>query len=861
MNFTGTRYSPRKQHPASLSDDRISSTGGIALIPSPPESMLTEPVKWVNQNKISKPQKDVISKGFDQFRAALQKLLESLDEPLLQRKWEIIRQHLESFHNESIGSRVTDYCHKLLQEDRNEVSNTMLMCYLLLCLLCRYHISFKPIVTRVTERILALLFIIPPTVVIDEEYPEDESTYNQLAECFDEKTYCHALRDLSKKLTDNTNQAEDEIRKKNKMLTILQRVISYWQTAFCGRILAGWRVYNKACKREDHLNNLLELKTKEVETLKITIAQLECSREASVVEYDEKINNLNLKCALEKKNRESDLQARDKLITELRGDIELLSGKAVVAQMLQSDITKLQEVTVSALYSGVTSWEHDLQQELIQFRNRLTPVPWMVESISKHCSDVTKKLLSEILDNPPSNLDSEIHFLDLTTGLLQSIAPNLVPDPMVKDIISDLGLFDKSVKLLKLLSTLGILVGEIDPEDLTLQANDGNEARFKIINAIRYRICTGPGSKQPAFKDSPDANSVKDDDKSPLCMIPTAIGDWETLIQRRKKDLISLRDCGGEITTQQLKGPPKSTAPELTRREKAEQADYVDDFDTEAIADLLPQSEATDTTEESTSENGNEEAAIKQVIRDNYRVLRNVYLYYGTSDVKTTDRQIDRSEFQTLLQDCGVKVTKKSLNAIWNKSNNAESNEDTTLSPSEYVTALVRCCGVSSKSEPGKLSSKFTNFVQSCVVSQANYASVEEFRQLILNKKIQQTLNRNRTNIGKVFQYYASKEGVSKKSDATTTISFSEFRDFVSDLKMIDETCTHVALRHMFLNLQDDPVDNNPTLDLSEFIDVLCGLSCFKYPAPYIPLEQKVKNFMRLLFGQGGNIMARLRMK
>eukprot|EP01060_Flectonema_neradi_P027052 TRINITY_DN36695_c0_g1_i1.p1 TRINITY_DN36695_c0_g1~~TRINITY_DN36695_c0_g1_i1.p1 ORF type:complete len:499 (+),score=80.65 TRINITY_DN36695_c0_g1_i1:126-1499(+) len=235
---------------------------------------------------------------------------------------------------------------------------------------------------------------------------------------------------------------------------------------------------------------------------------------------------------------------------------------------------------------------------------------------------------------------------------------------------------------------------------------------------------------------------------------------------------------------------------------------------------------------------------LQEVLQSHYRHLRKIYNYYGASDVKSINPDISYDEMWKFVTDCGIPqkgIFDRTHFRVLFMTADSEGSGKNSLSPSEFVHALVFIANSRFKHREESIVVQLVLLLEKFVVPEASFSDVAPFRKSLCDPLVRKMLERRQNDMLKVFKHYSSLE----MTDATSTMSIKEFLRFMADTKVTDEVCTHHALQQIFMKLQDEDQDaaSASELQFHEFVTCICAVASFKNPAPYLPLHLRVQRF------------------
>ena len=139
-------------------------------------------------------------------------------------------------------------------------------------------------------------------------------------------------------------------------------------------------------------------------------------------------------------------------------------------------------------------------------------------------------------------------------------------------------------------------------------------------------------------------------------------------------------------------------------------------------------------------------------------------------------------------------------------------------------------------------------------------SNVDEFRDHLYQKDVQQVLTRHNLQLQKIFRHFSkgdsTKGAKPSAAGSDSDMSLSEFKQLLKEAKLLDATFTVESTAELFKFLQENEdgggggggggggKDSNQTLIYREFLEVVVCVAIYKYPAPYIKLADRLQSFM-----------------
>ena len=147
---------------------------------------------------------------------------------------------------------------------------------------------------------------------------------------------------------------------------------------------------------------------------------------------------------------------------------------------------------------------------------------------------------------------------------------------------------------------------------------------------------------------------------------------------------------------------------------------------------------------------------------------------------------------------------------------------------------------------------KLEELMKSHLVKYGCQSVVDEFRDHLYQSDVQAVLTRFNLSLQKIFKWYSKGEHKAKVFIGTDDdMSVSEYKTFLKDAKLLDQTLSMDAACELFKFLQEDGEENpdpisaaNTTLVYREFLEVVVCIAIYKLPAPFIKLADRLQTFI-----------------
>lgn len=242
--------------------------------------------------------------------------------------------------------------------------------------------------------------------------------------------------------------------------------------------------------------------------------------------------------------------------------------------------------------------------------------------------------------------------------------------------------------------------------------------------------------------------------------------------------------------------------------------------------------------------------------------LRQVFFFYAGGGFRVDlDLSMNVDEFTTLLCDArviGTRLAESDIEPLFMRF--ALTGDTPALHPPQFVAALVYAATVvhtaNEAPEWGKLTSseKVREFIENYVLAFCSGVALDQFREVLRSKPVQDEFASSRAQLRKLFKCYAQTDNTA--SGEGTDLALKEFQRLCADAKVIDEVCTHAAVEQVFWKIPD-PLGASTTsaarssammrtkgLQYGPFEEALFGLAWHKFPSPIVAPHQKLRRFI-----------------
>ena len=706
---------------------------------------------------------------------------------------------------------------------------------------------------------------------------------------YSEKTYFQSLRDVSKRLGQAMTTFEKQSKEREKLCKALNRIIAAWQCLYKGTLFRGWRNVRRQRLQQEDLDK--QMKKLQSENKSYEMRQKRVNELADEVRREKGLENQVLREGVKKTEEANAVLKTDN--DRLNREIKTLQGTMHELQQQLSDAESARKKLkreCDQRYSSLAKTAFHLSDELRwpEYEiNRLEESNWKT-FYGQFMSD-GNKIFSKLSESgDPSDLiswfnalasqhpsfskykcstieyfEGSSHVCFMWACLCSIISPGQITRQEVDTVYNSLTLTIKGGKVLDMLRLLGI------PDIITAQelTEDSMSKHHMLAIIVHYRFVNGSLAVLKTCGSSPfwDENSIKAEPQEVIHDWPAAT-KAHNMIPYQSEDGSQIFEVPDDVA-EYLNMPPsaleryfKTCLGRVRKYESLSQSCLFHSLTNYCSSERFREQYGTSLTKQElqdrpkfvnilyqnikTVATETEIPQLQEVLQSHYRHLRKIFSYYGAADVKSINPDMSYDEMWKFVNDCGIPQK-----GIFDRTNfrvlfaNADSEESgkNSLSPSEFVHALVHIANARCKHREDSITGQLSLLLDRFVIPEASFSDVGPFKKSLSDPLVRRMLERRQNDMLKVFKYYSSLE----MTDATSTMSVKEFLKFMTDTKVTDEVCTHHALQQIFLKLQDDDQDTSSATELQfhEFVACICAVAAFKNPAPYLPLHIRVQRF------------------
>eukprot|EP01065_Artemidia_motanka_P009458 TRINITY_DN14837_c0_g1_i1.p1 TRINITY_DN14837_c0_g1~~TRINITY_DN14837_c0_g1_i1.p1 ORF type:complete len:1187 (+),score=344.91 TRINITY_DN14837_c0_g1_i1:529-3561(+) len=271
-------------------------------------------------------------------------------------------------------------------------------------------------------------------------------------------------------------------------------------------------------------------------------------------------------------------------------------------------------------------------------------------------------------------------------------------------------------------------------------------------------------------------------------------------------------------------------------------------------------------------------------MRDHYRKLRRIFYHYAT-----LDRKLAVDDLWRMLSDARIPGESCSRRAIMDVCEEADEDRDSAeprLAPGGWIGALARIAVI--RYPDGPVPQRVERLLTDNIVRHCSGSEANEFRALVYQPSVQIVVGAHRPLLKKIFRHYAvngwkinpagrtamgtlrgrveeetpadlrrGSRNLSGWSGSPTSpasprksgkwfkgvqeLDKEDFLLLVAEARIRDNVCTVQVVDDMLAHF-----GAGAQLMYHQFVEMICGLAVYKYPAPHQPLSRKVDEFVKV---------------
>lgn len=256
---------------------------------------------------------------------------------------------------------------------------------------------------------------------------------------------------------------------------------------------------------------------------------------------------------------------------------------------------------------------------------------------------------------------------------------------------------------------------------------------------------------------------------------------------------------------------------------------------------------------------------IEEVLRTNFRLLREVFRYYAASP-GASSQGIGLGGVLKLFQDCKLRsrdLAPQHVEAIFTTHLDNTKSSETTILAHSFVEVLIQLANVKFRSSIETIPEQLRHLIDKYLRPHACQDSDSGFLKAANDPKVRKVLEKHSHELKIIFQLYATLDmSTAEAMQRINTINIKEFQMLLADTDLLDATLTVQEVEQIFEQIQqstsddvllgdgpnDDGMGDDDELALSEFLDGLVAITAYKVPDPFTPLSVRLDKFLMELF-------------
>eukprot|EP00756_Hemistasia_phaeocysticola_P004924 Hpha_TRINITY_DN13078_c0_g1::TRINITY_DN13078_c0_g1_i2::g.69173::m.69173 len=685
------------------------------------------------------------------------------------------------------------------------------------------------------------------------------------------------------------------IAQRAKRLKVVGKVAMWWEVAYLRVVFKAWRGLKdqeniEVIKQE--LHDKVAAAKKDQRAMAIENAQ----RFRSVMKHQQQ-TEARLKKALEE--GDSVLELRGRLFAQKK---QFESLEKNIKERIFEETTK-ERAARKAAVEAMDGMRHALQSLLLSIdspRDRIhrhalkdvvmlpfteTEIPlhrrllkWAQQMISHHVRDKGGSAIPGLLDFVRGG---EIAIQALWT-LLAAIHPGEMDEELdfrgEDTFASAERMYKSAERLLEKSKEFGVITGAVAAD--LVDGATAAEGRLSFVAALFWRFCLTPN--WPSEETEAELELRREEPLAPTVLIERA-GKYTTDVKEWKPVAAETME---EVLRKLLRHLRSGEGASLSMEEEADKPLYTLPQDT---IDLLTHYGALE--------------AVQDLLMDNFRRLRRIYLHYAGQN-----GQMGVDEFWRMFVDARVPGDASTRRAVADIVEGASPSPDISDSerkmlPGEWLGACVQFATGHFENIP--VTQRVAKFIAEHIVLYCSGSERGEFRQQVYHSSVQNVLVQHRPALKKIFRHYVqakvarsqvnalvpgddrpmlrsptpsfkppsnrsnrsvgdlksdrsdspaprSEHSAHRLSMAAMTVRSTsrlvqsrelereEFMLMIGEARIRDSVCTIPVVEDLFYHF-----GAGSSLIYHQFVELICGLAVFKYPAPHHPLSRKVDEFIR----------------
>eukprot|EP00913_Durusdinium_trenchii_P033387 g31256.t1 len=254
---------------------------------------------------------------------------------------------------------------------------------------------------------------------------------------------------------------------------------------------------------------------------------------------------------------------------------------------------------------------------------------------------------------------------------------------------------------------------------------------------------------------------------------------------------------------------------------------------------------------------------VEDILKRHFRLLRAIFKHYSTAKPSGA-HGVDLKGLLKLFQECKLRSKEFApfhLETIFNHhlEDKTRTGDDKLLAPHEFIEVLILCAFTKFRAAGNSLAEQVRLLIDDHLKPNACNDSESMFQQMAYSSQVRQVLDQHSKELFYIFQLYACLDmSTTEAMQKENTMNITEFQMMLDDCGFLDLTLTEQAVQQIFQGIQqnataddeeeNEGVDDDEEMSLSEFLDGLVAVAAYKFPDPFTPLSTRINTFMLQLF-------------
>eukprot|EP01062_Namystynia_karyoxenos_P023569 TRINITY_DN19119_c0_g1_i1.p1 TRINITY_DN19119_c0_g1~~TRINITY_DN19119_c0_g1_i1.p1 ORF type:complete len:1081 (+),score=406.58 TRINITY_DN19119_c0_g1_i1:71-3313(+) len=767
---------------------------------------------------------------------------------------------------------------------KSKVITATVVLDVLLSMMTRSVPVLRPVALEVRNRLCCALFAgqgVPPNQPVSvpdmtrSDFPVAEFEAAREEYRCSRKPYCTVADELMQKLGMAANELEFGEKKTDKLVSVMQRGMTFWQWQLMMVIVRAWSAHVKQRRRWDEQ----QARAGEIDAARITAR-------AEVLRLQRDIRDMQEKHAvqLEAMREQLEQEKEDKNKTEEQMRMVMIENDMLLKVNREGGTRQLAELReqLEAAHKELDSFrmicrhftvncceghpvqvarQHKIDHVVSDYADR--PLDDVVIEFLNSCIDkqeLAQPPIPDVKKYRVSTLSNGMALLEPYGLAMQYFAPDVVSRAELDAMLAQQTVQERAAKVVAAAAQVGMRL-HVPAAELAKPHSATSHLAFSA--ALFARFADPLGAARLTDVPPSTGQELVDGGEHPLwpcAQEPTSAQQWEERISQawaRRKQWVGAAGTVLSSATQVLlsKATGGGGRRELSEQEQAEMQLFV------TAPTVFDQEGESQELFASTQPRPGDVESVQQVLRDSFLQLRGVFGYYAGCDIKVIDGLLSTEEFWKMLSDCKLTTAKDGKSGL----SRAQADEmfrkvagGQALDQSGFCKLLFRLAAARVKGN-AHLSEKLRTLLDRYVLPNSNATDVDEFREQVYQPTVQTVLASHRDLSVACFRSYCRGArgawmGSTKTKDGKDDrrMGRDDFAQLVTDLTLTDSVLTQQAVKQIFIQMvQGEGAEEDPAacgLSYGQFLECLCCIAAFKSPAPYLPLSRRVARFFDMFF-------------